>query len=270
MQEIWKPVLYRNIKLGMYEVSNYGRIRNSHTKHIMALVPSEKNYMMACFRCTDNRTRTIKVHRIVASSFVSGKTSERCEVNHIDGNKRNNCANNLEWCTRSDNIRHGIKSGLIPIMRGSLNGNSIINENTAVIVCETLRSYCGNIARTLNTLRHIGIIINKQQLFDIKRKRTWRHISDKYFTLEFIFGITKLNILIVNLTCDLIVRYEGDIGDIQKFLKSLDVTVPDEYITAIKNKIYWVKVSNKYFKNEYKTNRPVYESSTTIETNSNI
>ena len=51
---------------------------------------------MNSLRCVDEKTRTIKLHRIVAMNFVNGMTEERCEVNHIDGDKTNNKASNLE------------------------------------------------------------------------------------------------------------------------------------------------------------------------------
>lgn len=51
------------------------------------------------------------VHRLVANYFVPNPNGYS-EVNHIDGNKENNCADNLEWCTRSQNNRHAFQTGL--------------------------------------------------------------------------------------------------------------------------------------------------------------
>lgn len=57
----------------------------------------------------DNRSM---VHRLVAQTFIQNPHNLPC-VNHLDGNKQNNCITNLEWCTHLDNVRHAIKTGLI-------------------------------------------------------------------------------------------------------------------------------------------------------------
>lgn len=55
--------------------------------------------------------RNIQIHRIIASIFCEREIGKDY-VNHIDGNKLNNSANNLEWCTKSENTLHSFKNGL--------------------------------------------------------------------------------------------------------------------------------------------------------------
>ena len=62
----------------------------------------------------------------------------------------------------------------------------------------------------------------------------------------------KLDKIVVNLICEVFNRNNGNLEETQKFLKSVNVEVPDEYIMAIANKIYWIRISNKHFKNKYK------------------
>lgn len=61
--------------------------------------------------CTCGKQKTCSVHRLVAEAFCDNY-SEGLEVNHKDGNKSNNHYTNLEFCTRSENIRHAERIGL--------------------------------------------------------------------------------------------------------------------------------------------------------------
>ena len=56
--------------------------------------------------------KSLAVHRAVALAFVEGNSSSNNDVNHKDGNKLHNYHKNLEWCSRRDNIKHSLKTGL--------------------------------------------------------------------------------------------------------------------------------------------------------------
>ena len=55
--------------------------------------------------------KDVYIHRLVAMAFCDNPNGYK-EVNHIDGNKENNCASNLEWCSRGQNNKHAFQSGL--------------------------------------------------------------------------------------------------------------------------------------------------------------
>lgn len=117
MKEIWKKIKeYPN-----YEISNFGRVKslkyysNIHKKYYdRVLILKEKTnkhgYKMIGLSNEYGR-KTFAIHRLVANAFIDNKNNYN-EVNHIDGNKSNNNFNNLEWCTRRDNILHAYKLGL--------------------------------------------------------------------------------------------------------------------------------------------------------------
>lgn len=94
-----------------YIVSNYGTVIN--LKHNRKVIPHmNTNGYLRVF--IDGKK--IYLHRIVADSFFEGDHSE-LDVNHIDGDKTNNCVGNLEWCTRKENIRHAMDTGLFHITK---------------------------------------------------------------------------------------------------------------------------------------------------------
>lgn len=120
--EIWKPVVNYE---GYYEVSNMGRVRrvdrrvNTEIRHNETkLWPGrilkqnrKRNGYYTVDLCKDNHVKTISVHRLVATAFVPA-CEGRTHVNHINCNKADNRAENLEWCTLQENIAHGKEHGL--------------------------------------------------------------------------------------------------------------------------------------------------------------
>ena len=96
----------------VYSASNYGRIRNEGTGRIMHTFMTPRGYLSLTLR-RDNKQVPVAVHRLVAEAFLGGP-HPGLDVNHIDGDKTNNCIENLEWCTREENVRHAVQTGLRP------------------------------------------------------------------------------------------------------------------------------------------------------------
>lgn len=84
----------------------------------------------------NKKRKSVKIHRIVAMTFLE-KVKGKNYVNHIDGNKENNSAENLEWCTPSENTKHAFKMGLIR-KRGKAKKQVIQekqNRKRGIVVC---------------------------------------------------------------------------------------------------------------------------------------
>lgn len=119
--EEWRPVVGFE---DAYEVSNLGRVRRSgraartgngrgggaRIGRLIAQGDAPGGYVRVQL-WKAGRGRAVLVHRIVAAAFI-GPVPDGEEVNHRDGDKKNNAVSNLEYLTRSDNNRHAYRMGL--------------------------------------------------------------------------------------------------------------------------------------------------------------
>ena len=106
MEEIWKDVLGYE---GKYRVSNIGRVysipRPSTKGGFMTLLV-DKGYLY-CHLKSFGKGKNIFIHRLVAKHYIDNPENKP-QVNHIDGDKKNNIVSNLEWSTCQENISHFI------------------------------------------------------------------------------------------------------------------------------------------------------------------
>lgn len=109
--EEWSPVTVSGFDEG-YAVSNQGRVYSFKSGRYLR--PSVSGWGYAQVGMTRNkRTFSIQVHRLVAMHFCPGYAEgEGLEVDHLDGNKANNSASNLEWVTPTENRRRAYFNGL--------------------------------------------------------------------------------------------------------------------------------------------------------------
>lgn len=90
-----------------YEVSDRGRVKNSRTGRILKQGNHRQGYSLV-WLCDSEGRHGMSVHRLVAEAFV-GNPESKPQVNHIDGNKSNNFAENLEWVTGRENTLHAYR-----------------------------------------------------------------------------------------------------------------------------------------------------------------
>ena len=168
MQEVWKPIEGTN---GMYEVSNTGKIRSVNYRgtgvpKTLSSQLDHKGYCRIHVKKKEFAYRTFKVHREVAHAFVPNP-QKKTQVNHINGIKTDNRAENLEWVTHQENADHAMENGL---WKNNLEASRLENESRKkAIIATNIKtgqklhfSSMSDAERTLGT-KHINAVIRGER-----------------------------------------------------------------------------------------------------------
>ena len=166
MEEIWKDIPGYE---GLYQASNLGKIRSIY--RYKKILKQYKNYGYLHVQLFKNKKQKYsRVHRLVAQTFIPN-CENKPYVNHKDGNKQNNCVDNLEWCTAKENTHHALENGLLVIEKGIKNpmyGRYGINNNHS---------------RKVNQYSLDNILIKKwDSIMDIERFMKKKNINSSIVT----------------------------------------------------------------------------------------
>lgn len=190
MDEIWLPLTEYNGKQlrPFYLVSNQGRLKSAahvasvHYKRGLVnrnipeiiLSPNSNNagYLQCALLTSSGTILNVPIHRAVAATFCKNDdTASKTFVNHIDADKHNNSAYNLEWCTPAENSKHASSAGL----------NLLPDPRTPVKRLETGEIFDSLSAASIAMGRWYGYAsekLSKGQVCKDKNEEIWTLVAD--------------------------------------------------------------------------------------------
>lgn len=174
--ENWKDIVGYE---GLYQVSDQGRIKSLRKGIILKPQLIKKTGYYVVYLCKDGKMETRTVHRLVASAFIlNPNPSLYTDCDHIDEDKSNNKASNLQWITHKDNLNRGTYKKRMSIslkkhfaINGSSNGKPIQKLDVKGNVISTYKSmteaaeslgkdlyaFLGSVRRVLNGTSKKGL-----------------------------------------------------------------------------------------------------------------
>ena len=175
MTERWKPIEGFE---DWYVVSDHGRVRwrgrknkrGGRLKGKTLKLTTQTGGYLKCLLYRDGVRCQVLVHRLVASAFLPLGRDDQTQINHKDGNKKNNVLSNLEWVSARENMQHACGAGLIA--RGDAHGNSKLTAEQAKNVYRL--AWEGTL-----TQREIGEMMGVSQptVSYVKQGLIWSHVT---------------------------------------------------------------------------------------------
>jgi len=177
--EEWRPIEGYE---GLYEVSNLGRVKSLArtiirsdgrrcvvTEKILTERVNDRGYIEIKLSRLGSSTYK-KLHRIVATAFLDNPENKP-EVNHKDGNKKNNQAENLEWATHSENMQHAFANGLHS-HQGDRSSTKLLTESDVL----SIRERQANGEKRGEVYADYAEVISIHGFKAIWYRHTWKHI----------------------------------------------------------------------------------------------
>lgn len=190
--------IYKDIRgyEGMYQISNFGNVYSVRREYITSnnkvgitggyilSKKKRKDGYVSVTLCNGGKMKSFNIHRLVASNFIENPENKPV-VNHIDGDKSNNCVSNLEWVTISENTKHAYDNNLSNFRDNILNNLYEINKETM---------YSEIIFKKGNEIIKFNSTSDASKALGLKRDNITRAIRKKHKVSGWeVFGIKHAN-----------------------------------------------------------------------------
>lgn len=173
---MYKTMIYNGQEFRDIEINEFGDMRNVRTGWTYVWYETGRGYNYTLVHMGKDHKKRILQHRAVAGTFIQNEFNKP-QINHIDGDKKNNHISNLEWCTAKENNDHSWKTGLSRCHSGEERGLTKLTREQVVFILENYRAYsrtCGTLAlaRQLNVKSNLVV--------DLVTGKTWVKFVKEY------------------------------------------------------------------------------------------
>ena len=178
MTEIWKDIQGYE---GYYHVSNLGEVRSldridsagARRKGKRVNLFCDKDGYLLANLSKNGIAKQHRVHRLVANEFIKNPLGFS-EINHKDENKKNNCADNLEWCNTQYNINYGERN--VKVSKALSGENAPMCKLTETDVLEIRARYKRRDKDNNSSILSKEYGVSQGQILRIVKNERWKQI----------------------------------------------------------------------------------------------
>ena len=156
-----------------YLISNKGRIKSKNRNNLIS-TRVHAGYYDCRIKDQDGNKKSPRIHRLVAEEHVDNPNPEKYTVvNHIDGDKLNNIADNLEWCTVAENNQHALEN--IVFDYSNNNPRAHLTTSEAEDICKRVAG-----GQSIADIMGVSERYTRARVEKIRQRKTYTEISEKY------------------------------------------------------------------------------------------
>ena len=154
---------------GLYSITKDGRVWSHYSDGFIKTRLNDWGYKMARLY-KNKKVKTLCIHKLLGTVFIDNPENKP-QINHKNGIKTDNRIENLEWVTRSENVKHSYDIGLQGCNHGEYSGKAKLEESQVIEIKQMLRNN-----ETLKSIsKRFGVSIGA--ISHIKHERTWRRVK---------------------------------------------------------------------------------------------
>jgi len=151
-----------------YSIDTKGNVYGKYGKKLKPQLTKKGYYGVNLY--IDGKMYHKSIHRLVCETFLDNPDNKDF-VNHIDGNKLNNCISNLEWVTPSENLTHAYTLGFLT-QKGEKNNASKLDE----FKVKQIRNLFDKKIKKHSTVLASEFGVTRRTIEKIVKKQLWNHI----------------------------------------------------------------------------------------------
>ena len=194
----------------------------------------------------DINNKTLYIHRLVGMLYVLGHSKEKDTIKFKNGNKLDTRAENLEWCTLRDKLAYDIENDYSVRPSGEKHFNASLTNDDVDKICQLLIEHNGDVNKVLIICNENRIHVSEQMIRQIKFKRSWKKISDKWFDSNK-FHVKHFSTDDIREICKSLKKNNFNINDTLRDLNDIIEGLSYSRVRSILYKQSHVRISDEYF-----------------------